>query len=365
MKWIFAAGVLLVLCSGCASVTQGSTHPLRIDTETAKGQTIDDADCSLTNDHGTTQAQSGQASPVRRSGQDLKVTCTSPGQPEASARLISRANAGLAGNIIIGGGIGALIDHSSGSAYTYPSWVRLVFGEMATFDRKDEVDGMAMSAVGASALAPAAQAGLPAQGGPVDTKAAAPTLPDSPAALVALRAGDTFDYAVTDRMTGAKRNVLMRADRVIGTQVSFNGGSRIEQQNGEVVGITAALLGEMDQVTPPGGWMSRGKLPRGSWVLKFKSIVPGSRMNYDLTANADRERPLRTAAGEFRAIRIDLQGWIRNDAARTPDTIRYEASVWLSPELRRVVRFEAKTRGVGPFGAHINEIAELTRAGRD
>jgi hypothetical protein len=33
-------------------------------------------------------------------------------------RAISRANAGMAGNIIFGGGIGAIIDHNKGTAYS-------------------------------------------------------------------------------------------------------------------------------------------------------------------------------------------------------------------------------------------------------
>ena len=57
-------------------------------------------------------------------------------------RAISRANAGLAGNIIFGGGIGAIIDHNKGSAYTYPTWVQLVFGKTLVFDRSAEKEGM-------------------------------------------------------------------------------------------------------------------------------------------------------------------------------------------------------------------------------
>ena len=37
-------------------------------------------------------------------------------------------------------GIGAVIDHNTGNAYTYPSWVRLVFGRTLTFDRRSEKD---------------------------------------------------------------------------------------------------------------------------------------------------------------------------------------------------------------------------------
>ena len=114
--------------------------------------------------------------------------------------------------------------------------------------------------------------------------------------------------------------------------------------------------------------MAGGRLPRGSWTLQFASTVPGSRLSYDLTANADREQTLRLAAGEFRAIRIELRGWVENSNGMTPVRARYQASAWFSPELRRVIRFEAQARSAGNSGSsyfQIDEVAELTRVGRD
>lgn len=375
MRGIAGAALSLVLfCTGCASVTQGTTHSLRIETETAKGEVIDDADCTLTNDHGTIHAQSGQTTPVRRSSKDLEITCSSKGLPDATARLISRANAGLAGNILIGGGIGALVDHNTGAAYTYPSWVRLMFGEHATFDRGQERDGVAMAVLGRiDAQAPAVVAYQRPQVAAASAPAAPPSLaPTTPAAIPAdaaqTRRGDTFDYVITDHATGRSQTVILRADRIDGTQVFFNNSSRVEKLNGEVVRIEAAVAGELDQATPPGGWMAGGRLPKGSWPLSYSSIVPGSRMKYDLTANAGREHTLRTAAGEFRAIRIDLQGWVRNENTNGPVHARYQGTAWFAPALRRVVRFEAKARTSGNVGSsyfQIDETAELARIGRE
>jgi hypothetical protein len=39
------------------------------------------------------------------------------------------------------GRIGAIIDHNKGTAYTYPTWVQLVFGKTPVFDRSAEKDG--------------------------------------------------------------------------------------------------------------------------------------------------------------------------------------------------------------------------------
>ena len=46
------------------------------------------------------------------------------------------------GNIVLGGGVGAIIDHNKGTAYTYPSWVKLVFGDTLVFDKSNEKEGL-------------------------------------------------------------------------------------------------------------------------------------------------------------------------------------------------------------------------------
>ena len=126
---------------GCASITGDSAQQIRIETVTPDGQAVTGADCKLANDFSTTSGKSGGSVQVHRSSKDLDIQCTTAGKADASARAISRANAGMAGNIIFGGAVGALIDHNKGTAYTYPTWIRLVFGQMRVFDRKDEKEG--------------------------------------------------------------------------------------------------------------------------------------------------------------------------------------------------------------------------------
>ncbi len=72
---------------------------------------------------------------VRRSSKDIDIICVHAEHSAANARAISRANSGMFGNIIFGGGIGAIIDHNKGTAYTYPTWMQLVFGKTLVFDR--------------------------------------------------------------------------------------------------------------------------------------------------------------------------------------------------------------------------------------
>ena len=157
MKKLFAACAVLAM-SGCASVMNDTTHGIRIETKTIQGEAVAGAECRIANDYGEISARSGATTQVRRSSKDLDITCTAPSQPEAKARAISRANAGMAGNIIFGGGIGAIIDHNKGTAYTYPTWVQMVFGQSLVFDRRDEKEGAPVMGIRPEGVAGTAQA---------------------------------------------------------------------------------------------------------------------------------------------------------------------------------------------------------------
>jgi hypothetical protein len=137
---------LLIIASstvlfGCASVVNDTTHPMKVETLSSDGKAVSGAECKLSNDYGTSIAKSGETVQVRRSSKDLDITCVAKDQPDANGRAISRANGGMFGNIILGGGIGAIIDHNKGTAYTYPTWIQLIFGQTRIFDRTDEKEG--------------------------------------------------------------------------------------------------------------------------------------------------------------------------------------------------------------------------------
>jgi hypothetical protein len=138
---LLSAAVVLA-CTGCASVVNDTTHPMKVETKTSNGEMITGAECRMSNDYGTTIVRSGDTAQVRRSSKDLDIVCKDPKNPDANARAISRANAGMWGNIILGGGIGAIIDHNRGTAYTYPTWIQLVFGKTLVFDRSAEKEGL-------------------------------------------------------------------------------------------------------------------------------------------------------------------------------------------------------------------------------
>jgi hypothetical protein len=141
---IFFMSLALVAASqivGCASVSNGTSGPIRVETIGSDGVAVAGAKCDLTNDYGTFSVVTPASVIVHRSSKDLQVTCKKDGLPDATANVISRTTGSMFGNILIGGGIGAIVDHSNGSAYNYPEWIKFVMGQFAIFDRKDFVEG--------------------------------------------------------------------------------------------------------------------------------------------------------------------------------------------------------------------------------
>lgn len=128
----------LVLLSGCASIINETTNPIRFETYSQAGAEIKGMDCKIENDYGAQNIKTPGTLQVRRSSKDLQIVCNKPGEDEAKGIAVSRANGGMFGNIIFGGGIGAIIDHNKGTAYSYPQWVRLVVGKLLGFDRQND-----------------------------------------------------------------------------------------------------------------------------------------------------------------------------------------------------------------------------------
>lgn len=124
--------------SGCATVTGGGTQDLALNTQTAKGEPVAQAKCTLTNDKGTWQAESPGAVKVRKSAKDLMIECQKEGFQPGSARAVSRVRPAMFGNALIGGGIGAIVDHKKGTAYDYPTPLSITMGSSVVIDKRDE-----------------------------------------------------------------------------------------------------------------------------------------------------------------------------------------------------------------------------------
>ena len=126
----------MVSLTSCATITQSDTQTIAV-TASYDGKPVE-ADCSLTNDKGTYTARTPANVMVHKSGEDLSVTCKKDGLPDGLLVAISRAAGSMWGNIIFGGGVGAIIDHSRGSGYDYPYQLAVKMGESTVIDKRTE-----------------------------------------------------------------------------------------------------------------------------------------------------------------------------------------------------------------------------------
>lgn len=136
---------LPILLSGCATITHDANQTVQIETYSKDNQLISGAKCTAKNERGQWSTTSTGNVTVHRSADNLIVTCDKDGESTGHGTAISRANGGMFGNILIGGGIGAIIDHNKGTAYNYPTWLKIIMGENLIFDRKDQVGDAAVA----------------------------------------------------------------------------------------------------------------------------------------------------------------------------------------------------------------------------
>ncbi|MDP9606798.1 UNVERIFIED_ORG: S1-C subfamily serine protease [Variovorax paradoxus] len=178
-----------------------------------------------------------------------------------------------------------------------------------------------------------------------------------------LRPGDALEYVRTDKLTGTRSTVIYRVDRINGDEIVFNGGGKVEKTDGRVVSVTSPAGGLFDSSSPPGGWARSNLLPGMRWQADYTAA--GENQRYELVATVGGERSVRVDGVELQVLRIEYEGWIYASSMSAPlasGSVRFSGGALYSPELRRVVRFEAAyQRGIISGG---NEILELVRIQR-
>lgn len=107
------------LLGACATIMEGTTQSVQI-TTTPPG-----AHCSIAREGaplGEIASTPGSVQ-VSKSKNDLAVTCSLPGYQTATIAQSPSFSGTTFGNIVVGGGIGAIADAASGANYYYPSQV--------------------------------------------------------------------------------------------------------------------------------------------------------------------------------------------------------------------------------------------------
>ena len=107
------------LLVGCSSIISDSSQPFTVDTGDVKGAT-----CRLSNNSGSFVIGSTPGTVVVDNAcGTMQVVCSKEGYQTSSLTVDYSHKGSTAGNIILGGGIGYLVDRGTGAACKYPSSV--------------------------------------------------------------------------------------------------------------------------------------------------------------------------------------------------------------------------------------------------
>ncbi len=114
---------------GCASITGTTGQSISIEARSENNQ-VAGADCEMTNSKGKWFLKTPGSTQIRRSNDDLIVICSKKGYESGQKNVVSQTKGTMFGNIIFGGGIGAVVDHNSGAAYEYPTLVQIILNKI-------------------------------------------------------------------------------------------------------------------------------------------------------------------------------------------------------------------------------------------
>lgn len=128
MKKLLSIATVLVL-TGCASVTGSKLQPLSVQT-IQDGKEVSGVGCTLSNDAGKWFVTTPGSVTVQKSTGDMAVDCTKD-DLKGRENLVSKSNGAVWGNIILGGGIGYIVDRNTGAGFDYPNTVTVILSRMA------------------------------------------------------------------------------------------------------------------------------------------------------------------------------------------------------------------------------------------
>jgi len=128
------AALVVAFSFGCASITGTSIQSISIQTVDKEGKEVSGCACELANRKGKWFVTSPGSATITRSNDDLFVMCQKEGADPGKAKVVSWIKGSMFGNIVFGGGIGAIIDHNNGTAYEYPAVVEVLLGSLKMID---------------------------------------------------------------------------------------------------------------------------------------------------------------------------------------------------------------------------------------
>ncbi len=122
IKLLAVSAIALQLCA-CSTVMNGTNQAIAFTTGQEEG-----ADCSLTGGKNGAVNETFQTPSeirVKRSSKALNLKCSKAGFQTAEKLLDGKVEGTSAGNVVLGGFIGAGVDAATGALYRYPETVDL------------------------------------------------------------------------------------------------------------------------------------------------------------------------------------------------------------------------------------------------
>ena len=120
IKNFFISSSIILTISSCATITGNKIQALQVSTN------VDGAVCTITNTYGQWTVETPGTVTVSKDSDNLQIICKKKGYKPASVSIeSSHTNASTWGNIVLGGGIGYIVDRNSGAAFVYPGHIKV------------------------------------------------------------------------------------------------------------------------------------------------------------------------------------------------------------------------------------------------
>ena len=115
----------VVQLTGCAGFLHGNAQPVHVST-LCNGRAVPSA-CTAQNAKGVWHFVSPGMVEVQKDFTHLSIVCKAPFFAEVSATVPAMLNLSVAGNLLVGGLVGAGVDAYSGASFAYNQDVRILY----------------------------------------------------------------------------------------------------------------------------------------------------------------------------------------------------------------------------------------------
>ncbi|MYM29239.1 hypothetical protein SAMN05192549_103122 [Duganella sacchari] len=119
-----------VALTGCASIAGEKMQPISV-TTVFDNKEVAGLGCTLTNDAGSWFLTSPGSVTVHKSTGNLAIDCKRDAYA-GNATAESKSNGAVWGNILLGGGIGYIVDRNTGAGFDYPPTIVVALRQVDT-----------------------------------------------------------------------------------------------------------------------------------------------------------------------------------------------------------------------------------------